>query len=189
MFDSRWIHHIDSGGQPQFLDAIPLMYRSPSHFIVVMRLTEGLDEKPKVRFFIKGEDAYILPDNLVQTNREMIIRICQIAQSVSRSTESKFKPRVFIVGTHLDQFWFFNRSKRLREINEQLVPVHKMFEDVIICKSENEIILPFNTMAKGKNVSNTLKSSKNLSCQQQKILVNQQKFLKMADISSGTGPK
>ncbi len=27
MFDSRWLHHIDSGRQPQFLDVLPLLYR------------------------------------------------------------------------------------------------------------------------------------------------------------------
>ena len=36
MFNSHWHHYVDSGGQPQFLDVLPLLYRSPSHFIVVM---------------------------------------------------------------------------------------------------------------------------------------------------------
>ena len=53
MFNSHWHHYVDSGGQPQFLDVLPLLYRSPSHFIVVMRMTEGLDDRPKVRFSTK----------------------------------------------------------------------------------------------------------------------------------------
>ena len=57
MFDSHWHHYVDSGGQPQFLDVLPLLYRSPSHFIVVMRLTEELDDKPKVRFYSQGNDV------------------------------------------------------------------------------------------------------------------------------------
>ena len=87
MFDSRWLHHIDSGGQPQFLDVFPLLYRSPnSHFVVLMRLTDGLDDRPKVRFYIEGNDEYCLPDHLVLSNREMIIRMCQVAQRISRAT-------------------------------------------------------------------------------------------------------
>ena len=150
MFDSRWLHHIDSGGQPQFLDVLPLLYRSPSHFIVVMRLTEGLDERPKVRFYSRGNDEYCLPDHLVLTNGEMIIRICQISQSIAQSTGGKFIPRVFVVGTHLDKFWFFSRSKRVQQVNEQLAPIYKKYSDVLICKSASEFIFPVNTMATGK---------------------------------------
>ena len=113
MFDSHWLHYIDSGGQPQFLDVLPLLYRSPSHFIVIMRLTEGLDDKPKIRFYHQGNDKYILPDNLVLTNREIIIQMCQIAQSIAQATSGKFVPRVFVVGTHLDQLWWFSRSSTL----------------------------------------------------------------------------
>ena len=36
MFDSQWYHLIDSGGQPQFYDILPLVYRSPAINIVVI---------------------------------------------------------------------------------------------------------------------------------------------------------
>ena len=73
IYDSHWHHYVDSGGQPQFLDVLPLLYRSPSHCIVVIRLSEGLDAKPKVRYYDKGVDVYELPDHLLLTNREMIV--------------------------------------------------------------------------------------------------------------------
>ena len=88
IYDSHWHHYVDSGGQPQFLDVLPLLYRSPSHCIVVIRLSEGLDAKPKVRFYDKGEDVYELPDHLVLTNREMIVRSCQIARSIAQATKA-----------------------------------------------------------------------------------------------------
>ena len=148
MFNSHWHHYVDSGGQPQFLDVLPLLYRSPSHFIVVMRMTEGLDNRPKVRFYNQGDDVYKLPDNLVLTNREMIVRTCQIAQSIAKSTSGKFVPRVFVMGTHKDKLGFW--SRRIRKMNKELAPIHKLYSDVMICKSPEEFIFPINAMSMGE---------------------------------------
>ena len=152
IFDSHWHHYVDSGGQPQFLDVLPLLYRSPSHCIVVIRLSEGLDAKPKVRFYDKGEDVYELPDHLVLTNREMIVRSCQIARSIAQATKGKFTPRVFVIGTHKDKLGLFSCSKHLKNINEEVVPIYESYNDVLISKSRssNEFIFPVNAMAKGQ---------------------------------------
>ena len=82
-----------------------MMHRSPAHFVVVMNVTEGLDERPKVRFYNQGKDEYELPDRLVLTNRETIVRMCQIAQRIAQDTGGKFVPRVFVVGTHKDKLF------------------------------------------------------------------------------------
>ena len=148
MFNSHWHHYVDSGGQPQFLDVLPLLYRSPSHFIVVIRMTEGLDDRPKVRFYNQGDDVYKLPDNLVLTNREMIVRTCQIAQSIAKATSGKFVPRVFVMGTHKDKLGFW--SRHIRKMNKELAPIYKLYSDVMICKSPEEFIFPINAMSKGK---------------------------------------
>ena len=150
IYDSHWHHYLDSGGQPQFLDVLPLLYRSPSHCIVVIRLSEGLNAKPKVRFFDKGEDVYELPDHLLLTNREMIVRSCQIARSIARATKGKFTPRVFVIGTHKDKLGLFSCSKHLININEEVAPIYQTYSDVLISKSSNEFIFPVNAMAKGQ---------------------------------------
>ena len=149
IYDSHWHHYVDSGGQPQFLDVLPLLYRSPSHCIVVIRLSEGLDAKPKVRFYNKGEDVYELPDHLVLTNREMIVRSCQIARSIAQATKGKFTPRVFVIGTHKDKLGFFSCAKHLKNINEEVAPIYESYSDVLISKSSNEFIFSVNAMAKG----------------------------------------
>ena len=43
IYDSTWHNVVDSGGQPQFMDILPLVYRSPSLNVVVVRLTDSLD--------------------------------------------------------------------------------------------------------------------------------------------------
>ena len=40
IYNSSWHHIVDSGGQPQFMDILPLVYQSPSLNVVVIRLTD-----------------------------------------------------------------------------------------------------------------------------------------------------
>ena len=152
VFDCRWVHHIDSGGQPQYLDTFPMMHRSPAHFVVVMNVTEGLDERPKVRFYNQGNDEYQLPDRLVLTNREMIVRMCQIAQRIAQDTGGKFVPRVFVVGTHKDKLSKFSRRRHLKAVNSELLRIHEKYSDVLVCRDvhSEKVMFAINAMAKGK---------------------------------------
>ena len=144
LFDVDWMYLTDSGGQPQFLDVLPLLYRSESLHIVVTRLDEGLDDRPKVRFYNKGEDVYKLPDQLTLTNREFIERACQIAEAQAMS--GKFVPKVMVVGTHKDKLGI-NSKARLKKINEELRKIHQKYRRVLIRKSDDEIIFAVNAMA------------------------------------------
>ena len=151
VFNCRWLHHIDSGGQPQYLDTFPMMHRSPAHFVVVMNVTEGLDERPKVRFYNQGKDEYELPDRLVLTNRETIVRMCQIAQRIAQDTGGKFVPRVFVVGTHKDKLFPIFGRRHLKAVNSELLRIHAKYSDVLVCKVPGkEVMFPINAMAKGK---------------------------------------
>ena len=152
VFDCRWVHHIDSGGQPQYLDTFPMMHRSPAHFVVVMNVTEGLDERPKVRFYNQGNDEYQLPDQLVLTNREMIVRMCQIAQRIAQDTGGKFVPRVFVVGTHKDKLSKFFRRRHLNVVNSELLRIHEKYSNVLVCRDvhSEKVMFAINAMAKGK---------------------------------------
>ena len=144
LFDVDWMYLTDSGGQPQFLDVLPLLYRNESLHIVVTRLDEGLDDKPKVRFYNKGEDVYALPDQLTLTNREFIERACQIAEAKAMS--GKFVPKVMVVGTHKDKLGI-NGEARLKEINKELMKLHQKYNRVLIRKSKDEVIFAVNAMA------------------------------------------
>ena len=144
LFDVDWIHLLDSGGQPQFLDVLPLLFRNESLHIVVIRLTEGLDDKPKVRFYDKGKDVYTLPDHLTHSNREIIERACQMAEA--QATSGKSVPKVMVVGTHKDKLGI-NSEAKLKEINKELTKVHQKYNRVLIRKSSGEVIFAVNAMA------------------------------------------
>ena len=144
IFDVDWIYLTDSGGQPQFQDVLPLLYCNESLHIVVTRLDEGLDDKPKVRYYIKGEDVYTLPDQLTLSNREIIERACQIAEA--QATSRKFVPKVMVVGTHKDKLGI-NGEAILKEINKELTKIHQKYNRVLIRKSTDEVIFAMNAMA------------------------------------------
>ena len=150
LFNSHWYHVVDSGGQPQFLDIFPLVYRSPSLSIVVIRLTDELDTKVQVCYYESSKNIYSLPDRLLLTNREFIIRMCQIAASCAESGSSI--PYVMIVGTHKDKLGFlgFGATAKVNTINESLKGIRKEFGHILICKSEEETIFDINTMATGR---------------------------------------
>ena len=144
LFDVDSIHLLDSGGQPQFLDVLSLLFRNESLHIVVIRLTEGLDDKPKVRFYNKGKDVYTLPDHLSLSNREIIERACQMAEA--QVIFGKSVPKVMVVGTHKDKLGN-NCETKLKEIKRELTKVHQKYNRVLIRKSSNEVIFAVNAMA------------------------------------------
>ena len=144
IFDSHWHHVVDSGGQPQFQDILPLVYRNPSFNIVVVRLTDGLDTKPKVCFYEEGQNVYTVPDHLAPSNRQCIVSMCQMA--ASQVTLGDVAPYVMIVGTHRDMLGR-NSEAKIREWNQGLAGIKEEFGNVLIPKSAEEIIFAVNTMA------------------------------------------
>ena len=144
LFDDDWIHLIDSGGQPQFLDVLPLLFHTESLHIVVTRLDQQLDDKPEVHFHRNGKDVYLFPDHLILTNRQLIERACQMAKA--QATSGKFAPKVLVVGTHKDLLGIDSEAK-IKKINKELKEVLQKYDDVLICKSRDEIIFAINAMA------------------------------------------
>ena len=153
IFDSNWHHIIDSGGQPQFQDILPLVYQSPSLAVIVLNLTESIDTRPKVCFNEEGEDrydvqevgSYTIPDFLSLSNREFITRTCQIAAS------SGTDQYVIIVCTHKDKLESKQKAKdKEEEWNKELAKIQEKFEGVLIPKSNEGIIFAVNAMARGE---------------------------------------
>ena len=137
-------HHYPAG-QPQFLDILPFLYLGPSHFIFVMRLDDGgLDDKPKIHLNNSRQDHY--PECLVLTNRQLILKTCQVAQSITQATSGKFMPKVFIIGTHSDKLPELLRHVNLRNINDKLLKIREQYHGVLVSKSASEVIFAFNAM-------------------------------------------
>lgn len=153
IFNSTWHHVIDSGGQPQFQDMIPLVYRSPSFQIILMRLTEGLDDKPLMQYTIEGQNAIESPKDIPLTNQQYIERACQIASSCDPPS------KVMIVGTHRDKLGHDCESV-IADLNKALITnICEHYPKVVICKSKRKghVIFDMNTMATGEERQSNIK--------------------------------
>ena len=140
LFACQFAHLIDSGGQPQFSDLLPLVFQSESHHhMVVVPLNEKLDTKPRNCVNVRGERME-LPDSLLLTHFQLIERVCQSA----KASES----RVMVVGTHLDQE---DVDEPLAEKNKILSHLLEKYQDNLVPNKDGDVIFPVNAMAtKGK---------------------------------------
>ena len=109
----------------------------------MVRLTDGLDTKPKVCFYEEGQNVYTLPDHLAPSNRYSIVSMCQMA--ASQASLGGVAPYVMIVGTHRDKLGRHCKAK-IRKWNQGLASIKEEFGNVLIPKSAEEIIFDVNTM-------------------------------------------
>ena len=117
LFQCHHINIVDSGGQSQFTNLLPLVLRSHSHnHLVVIRLDEKLHDRPKNRF-----NKQDLPEHLTLTAYQLIERVCQLA--------SGSKAHVIVVGTRLDQE---NKEEPLKKKIEMLEPLLKKYPDNLV---------------------------------------------------------
>ena len=91
----HWIYFIDSGGQPQFHDLLPAFVKNKSVILLVIKLSERLEEYPTIQYYSADGTAY----------KEYVSRASniQILQHYCRTLVSSNKDcYVLVVGTHRD---------------------------------------------------------------------------------------
>ena len=134
LFQCHNIHLVDSGGQPQFTNLLPLLEQSQHHHLVVIRLDEKLSDKPRNRIEIDGT-THALPEALALTNYQLIERVCQLA--------SGSESRVVVVGTHLD---LESTEEPLAKKNELLAPLMEKYKYNLVPNTKGEPIFGVNAM-------------------------------------------
>ena len=165
----RKINLIDSGGQPQFHEVLPIFLRHTSLYIFVFKLSEELTTKPMVEYF--GEDGKCVgtPYQSAHSN-EQLLKYCLRALHTHRcspkdkdaggeatiSTCSK----IMIVGTHRDEEHLCTtetRKEKNKKLAELLLP---MFKDEVVYYNlpEKELIFPINARNPKESDQSTAKS-------------------------------
>ena len=90
---------IDSGGQPQFLEALPFFLRKRILHLFVQKLNERLRDFPDVELF--GDDGKSIGTPYPSTlSNEQILR--HFIRFVQSSSSAEYPPRFAIIGTHRD---------------------------------------------------------------------------------------
>ena len=105
----RFVYLVDTGGQPQFHEVLPMFVRNTSVNMFVFKLSEKLSDRPFFKYFINGK-SYCEPKKLQLTNKELIEHAAHSVFSCSQSREIKHvkrkptHPDIALVGTFKDEY-------------------------------------------------------------------------------------
>ena len=98
--DITLLQIIDTGGQPEFHEILPLLMTGPVLYLVFINLMRGLDEQYEIIY--TQEKGIISPIKYpsILTIKEMLLQLLTAISSTSLSSE---KSSALILGTHKDQ--------------------------------------------------------------------------------------
>ena len=95
---------IDSGGQPQFHEMLPVFLRHMTLYVFVFKLSEELAAKPVVEYYNSSGEAVGTPYQSAQTNLQLLQHCLRTLRTHRTTSKSGCKAsRIMIVGTHRDK--------------------------------------------------------------------------------------
>ena len=92
-----WIHLIDSGGQPEFHDLLPIFVHNTSLVMFVFNVSEPLNKNPMIEYYDSKGQPVGEPYTSYLSHREILEHSLQVFQA--QDTQC---PKVMVIGTHKD---------------------------------------------------------------------------------------
>ena len=172
LYNTHWIHCIDSGGQAGFLDIAPALLRYNSVNILTQKLNEKLDDQPKFYFSFKGQQLGIPVERQIsnlQLLESSFRSLASIDQPDLRKIHVKFshlESSLLVLGTFYDKITECV-GESLEQKNARLWSTLKQFRDVRMnyCEKEKQIIFPLNTTARGESEKRIADKIRTIVCQ------------------------
>ena len=139
---SNWIHLIDSGGQPEFYDLLPIFIRHASSIVFVQRLCDSLKDHPVVEFYDEEGNCVGEPYHYPLTCEEILK--CMVRTLHSHPTEGKHS-NIMVAGTFRDKESDCHETQAKK--NEMLFNLlHPHFpNDLVLYGAPRKLIFPLNT--------------------------------------------
>ncbi len=121
LFEVDWVYLLDSGGQPQFRQFLPVFVKQASAVLTVTKLNESLDCCPTVEYYDESGQScgssYV--SNL--TNKESLMRNVRVMESRHSGLHNEGDPNVFVIGTHKDLEGSSDQAEARASKNSRLV--------------------------------------------------------------------
>ena len=95
LLDVDWIYIVDSGGQPQFREMLPVLVQMATACVLTVKLNVPLGKLNEVECVEKGKEL-CKPYSSNLTNEQIVKHCSQIVDSQSKDC------KLFVVGTHRD---------------------------------------------------------------------------------------
>ena len=154
LHESTWINVLDSGGQPQFADISRAFIHDNVINIIVLKLTQHLNDKPTFVYSINGKvltQPAVLQMTYIQLIQSFVRSVVSSKYTVNKGLE-EVKPLFVIVGTYHDHTHgikgFLKSIETLAEKNQQLVHALREYKEHLVFYNEHnkELIFPVNNM-------------------------------------------
>ena len=145
-FIVEFLHMVDTGGQPEFIEIMPSLIHNSNLTVLLLNLAQSLDEYPPIDFHEDGR-AFKRPLPSVLTNRLVIHQFARTLQA-KRPTQTGSQPSMFtVIGTHRDCVKG-ELSETLAAVNKELKSIFlpTMENELIVYRSHDEIIFPVNLL-------------------------------------------
>ena len=140
-FEIQWINFIDSGGQPQFHELLPAFIRNTTVTMMVLKLSERLDQQPMIEYYEEGK-RFGDPQLCRLRNDQILQRCIQMIHS-HPSSEGNLSHMMF-VATHrdLEVECSETRADKNKRLLEMFTP--HFHDQLIYYRPFNEVIFPIN---------------------------------------------
>ena len=144
VFTETCVYIVDSGGQPEFVDAMTVFLGRTSACILVIDLSQQLDHRPKIGYYRRGR-AVSKPYRSTRTNEENL----KLSMRTMHTFVSKTKGdplKLLFLGTHRDKLHkclsetVGDKNKRLKK----LIP--KKFASQVIWATTENLIFEMNAL-------------------------------------------
>ena len=144
VFTETCVYIVDSGGQPEFVDALTVFLGQTSACILVIDLSQPLDHYPMIGFYRRGR-AVSKPYRSTRTNEENL----KLSMRTMHTFVSKTKGdplKLLFLGTHRDKLQKCP-SETVGDKNERLKKlIPKKFANQVIWSSTEKLIFEMNAL-------------------------------------------
>jgi hypothetical protein len=100
LLDETVVYVVDSGGQPEFMEAMAVFLGETSACVLVMDLSQSLDEHPLIGYWRRGK-AVSKPYRCIRTNEENLKKFIQTINTFTSKTKGQ-ETKLLFLGTHRD---------------------------------------------------------------------------------------
>ena len=132
--ESTTVYLIDTGGQPEFHDLLPLLLRGPAFYLLFFSLEDSLDKRYIVKCTYNSSEAkqYTSGHSIQEVLYQMLNSFTY--SNIEKEDKCCVQPQAFVIATHLDKV---SRGK-VKAVDEQLrnflefkdgLPLHDMLVD------------------------------------------------------------
>ena len=140
----RCVYIVDSGGQPEFVDAMTVFMGQTSACILVIDLSQSLDHHPMIGYYRRGK-LVSKPYPCTRTNEDNLKQCMRTMHTFTSKTKGPL-PKLLFLGTHLDKLYecktetVEDKNKRLKKI------IPPKFEGQIIWFNKEKLIFEMNAL-------------------------------------------